>query len=158
MRLPIWAILCAGLCAGAIDARADSGDYLDACARKGEQGKLEESVGLCTRAINAGDLSPDNLVTAYTNRAISYRGLRQFDKALADCSKALSLSADDAEAHSACANAYGGKGEYAKGIDHFDHVLAARPDDAEAPARRLSSSMLAPWLNSLGERTPSDQS
>ena len=133
--------------ASAPSAEADGHDYLNACYRKGEAGKHEEAVDLCTRAINSGTLSTDELVTAYGNRMIGYRGLREFDKALADCSKALALNPNDMDVHFACANAYGGKGDYASAIQHADVVLKADPEDAIAHNNRGN------FLNQTGDYT-----
>lgn len=124
------------LCTAAIGARADGADELAACTRDGNRGQHQEAVDHCSRAINAGDLSVDDLITAYTNRAIGFRSLRRFEDAINDCQKALSMRADDIDAHIACANAYGGKGDYATGIHHFDAVLARHPDDAETHNNR----------------------
>jgi tetratricopeptide (TPR) repeat protein len=136
MRHSIWAGLVLALCAGATDLHADGDDELVSCARQGEAGSYRKSIEHCTRAISAGDLSSEDLALAYVNRAISYRRLRLFDEAIRDCEKALGMESDYIDAHIACANAYGGKGDFAAGIKHFDEVLRQEPDDAEAHNNR----------------------
>jgi lipoprotein NlpI len=145
MRFSTWAILGAVLGAGAPAAYADGHDYLNACYRKGEAGKLEESIDLCTRAINSGNLADPSLSDAYINRSISYRGLRQYDNAIADCEKALALGQDEFDAHKACANAYGGKGAFETSLQHFDAAEKLEPDDAVVFNNRANI------LNQIGE-------
>jgi tetratricopeptide (TPR) repeat protein len=144
MLLTAGAVLAVAL--GAVPTtQADGHDYLRACYRKGEAGKLEESIDLCTRAINSGNLADPSLSAAYINRSISYRELRQYDKAIADCEKALSLGQDDFEAHMACANAYGGKAEFNTSLQHYDAAQKLEPDDAVVYNNRANH------LNQMGE-------
>jgi len=148
MRHSIWIGLAFSLCAGAADLHADSENELAACARQGERGNYRKSIEHCTRAINDGDLAGEDLALAYVNRAISYRRLRLFDDAIRDCEKALRMEANNIDAHIACANAYGGKGDFATGIKHFDAVLQQEPDDAEAHNNRGN------FLNQAGDHMP----
>jgi len=145
MRLWLGSMLNGLLMAAAAAAWADGNDYLDACARKGDNGKLEESIDLCTRAIHSGDLSARNLIVAYVNRSISYRGLHRFDEAIADCTQALSLRADSFDAHLACANAYGGKGDFDSAFGHYDAAQKLEPDEAVVYNNRANH------LNQIGE-------
>ncbi|WP_395015520.1 tetratricopeptide repeat protein [Dongia sp.] len=134
MRHAIWIMLVAALCV--TEARADGNDELDACAREGERDNYSLSIEHCTAAIGSGELSAEDLAVAYVNRAISHRRLRRFEEAIRDCEKALGVDASSLDAHIACANAYGGKGDFAAGIGHFDQVLKRHPNDGETHNNR----------------------
>jgi lipoprotein NlpI len=145
MQHGIGAALCVMLGVLFGEAQADGIEDLNACADYGERGNHQAAADSCTRAIDAGDLSQDDLALAHYNRMISYRALRAFDKALADCDKVLSLDPDNLDAYLACANVYGGKGDFASAIRHADVVLKAEPDHAVAHNNRGN------FLNQAGD-------
>jgi lipoprotein NlpI len=146
MRLWIgFVFLLAGICVGGTGLRADGSAELSICYRLADQGRDDDAVEHCTRAIESGALSRSSLAAAYVDRAFSYRNLRQFDNAIADCGKALAIREDDVNTHMVCGTAYGGKGDYKTGLEHFDRILALAPDNAGAYNNRGN------FLNQMGD-------
>ena len=64
-----------------------------------------------------------NSVIAYNSRGIAYRHLGQFDKAIADYSKAIRLKPDYAAAYSSRAFAYMAKGDIEKAIADYQTLI-----------------------------------
>lgn len=72
--------------------------------------KNQEAVNAASRSIAINDKFP----MAYTNRCRAYNDLKQYNDAIADCKKALSLQANHGETQYYLANALRGKGDTAE--------------------------------------------
>ena len=68
-----------------------------------DNGQYDRAIRMFTRAINAGDLYPDDAELAYFNRAKAYFQRGDAEMALSDLSHALKLNASDADAQAAVA-------------------------------------------------------
>ena len=131
------ALFFVGICCGAtVQARADGESELTTCSRLGDRKEDKAAIDHCTRAIESGELSNKALAIAYTDRSMVYRRLRQFDDAVADCSKAIELKDDYVDAQIACGSAYGSTGDFKSSIRYFDRALALEPDNARAHNNR----------------------
>jgi Tfp pilus assembly protein PilF len=85
----------------------------------------------CTYEIRSGTLTPDRLAIAYTNRAEAWNEKGEFDNALSDSNKALSLNPQFAEALGARGLAWQGKGDYDHAIADYSANLNAKSNDAD---------------------------
>lgn len=72
---------------------AQAGGYedLQRCAQMTEQDQAEQSIALCTAAIDSGELATRNLAIAYFNRANAHRRMSAYSRAAADYSLALEI-------------------------------------------------------------------
>lgn len=145
------------LLAAASVGRANSKQDLMRC--KSETAP-EKSVLYCSRAIDSGRLSDQELAVAYHSRGNAYLEQHELDKAIADYDRAIALSADYADAFYDRAQAYlrepvrqpGGRrtdaegrvyidlgaGDYPKAIQDLSRVVQLRPDDARAFVARAN--------------------
>lgn len=71
--------------------------------------------GGCKNSWGWSELDP-NRALAYVNRGLAYGNKGEFDKAIADCNKAIELEPKLAPAYRNRGIAYGNKGEYDKEI------------------------------------------
>ncbi|HEY1472710.1 MAG TPA: tetratricopeptide repeat protein [Pseudolabrys sp.] len=127
----------AGLVFFAANLQAGGLDDLKAATTAAEQGKVDDAIGLYTKALAASDLSPADQFTAHKGRASGYtsksliadtferldqaRGLR--NDAIADFTAALKFKADDAAVYVARAQVYDLNGQYDSAIADFDAAL-----------------------------------
>lgn len=136
----IWCVALLAIVA-ATPVRAGGADDLAAGLAAGRNGRHDEAIRLLTRALQTGDLSPDDRVTADKTRGSEYftksliadafdrrdeaRGLR--DSAVADYTDALRIKPDDVELLSSRGQSLEVNGQYQQAIADFD---ASQPPDA----------------------------
>ena len=77
----------------------------------------DKGTELAARALQSGDVSPDNLPAAYNNYCIGLTGQRKFDAAIAACNKAVELRPREWRFYNNRANIY----FY---LNQFDRALA----------------------------------
>jgi tetratricopeptide (TPR) repeat protein len=78
-----------------------------------------------------------NYADAYSNRGNMYLSLREFQKAINDCTKAIKLSTDGSPIpYFNRGIAYANMGEVEKAIEDYNHVIDVIPENAEAYAKR----------------------
>lgn len=68
----------------------------------------------------------------YSNLAECWRALRQWDKAIASCERALQVDKKSPDAHINLGNCFRSKGELERAIVHYKTALTWRPNDANA--------------------------
>jgi tetratricopeptide (TPR) repeat protein len=90
----------------------------------------------CTRNIQSGRFTGQNLATAFTNRGLAYKSKGQWDRAIADFSEAIRLKPDFATAFNSRGNSYYGKGHFDRAIEDYDKAIELSPDLAEAFTNR----------------------
>ena len=73
-----------------------------------------------------------NFAKSYYNRGNAYRDRVDFDKAVADYTKAVELNAGYAEAYYNRGKLYDEAGEYDKAIADFSAVIELEPEHADA--------------------------
>ncbi|TSA09932.1 MAG: toll/interleukin-1 receptor domain-containing protein [Deltaproteobacteria bacterium] len=73
------------------------------------------------------ELNADH-VSALTNRAALYYGKGEYDQALKDYDKLISLKPNDAESYNARGNVYLAKGNYDKAINDFNKAVSLDPN------------------------------
>jgi tetratricopeptide (TPR) repeat protein len=102
-------------------APALADDNSDVCFK--ETGEV--AIAACTRAIQSRHFNGATLATIFNNRAIEYRQLGEYDRAIADYSQAIRLDAEFTGAYAGRGLAYEGKGEIAKAKAEYQKALAA---------------------------------
>ena len=90
----------------------------------------------CTRNIQSGRFTGQNLAVAFTNRGLAYKSKGQWDKAIADFSEAIRLKPDFATAFNSRGNSYYGKGHFDRAIEDYDKAIELNPDLVEAFTNR----------------------
>ena len=93
-------------------------------------------IAACTRNIESGRFTGQNLAVAFTNRGLSYKRKGQWDRAIADFSEAISLKSDDAHVFNNRGNAYYYKGQLDRAIEDYDVAIRLKPDLAVAFSNR----------------------
>ncbi len=88
-------------------------------------GDLDLDIEHCTRAIDSGDLSDENVAIIFYNRGFAYHEKGEYDRAIAYYDLAIQLNPDNAYPLSTRGNAYAHKGEY-------DRAIELKPDYASA--------------------------
>lgn len=114
----------------------DSGPYISLSWYYSFLHKNQEAVDAATKSISINS----NAAMAYTNRCRAYNDLKQYDKAIDDCKKALSLTADHGETQYYLANSYRRKGNAAE-ADRLNRLAIpnlAREAEIAASAEELS--------------------
>ena len=97
-----------------------------------EKASGDEAIAACTRAINSGQYSGRELGALFSIRCFELNGKKESDKAIADCSQAISLHANQASAYLNRGNAYRAKGQYDRAIADYDQAIRLSPNDAAA--------------------------
>lgn len=86
----------------------------------------------CTRALESGDLSDGDLVTARVNRGIAYKLNGQLELAIEDYTEALKLAPDAGDIYTTRANAFLEMARLDAAISDANKALAFNPDYAPA--------------------------
>jgi tetratricopeptide (TPR) repeat protein len=81
--------------------------------------------------IRTYELDPND-ARAYYNRGNSYRAKGEYERAIADYTRALELDPNDARAYGTRGNSYADKGEYERAIADYTRALELNPSDAWA--------------------------
>ncbi len=126
----------------AMTASADWTGEAEACFNAVET--PHDGVVLCTKAIEAGGLSLENLAITYSNRGNSFFDLRRFHRAVDDYNIALGLVPDDPVTLSNRGAAYTDLGEHALALADLSRALEIDPVNATAWANRC-------WVHALLE-------
>ncbi|MCX8102329.1 MAG: tetratricopeptide repeat protein [Geminicoccaceae bacterium] len=107
------------------------------------EGRIEQAVAAFTRAIEAGGLEPESLALALNNRGVALGELGDFDKAIADYDRALSLKPGDPKtlrnlriAYTRRATAAARLGEPERAIADLGRAIELDPDHPTAWLRR----------------------
>ncbi len=90
----------------------------------------------CTRNIESGRFTGQNLAVAFTNRGLAYKRKGQWDRAIADYDEAIRLKSDFVFAFHNRGNAYYYKGLLDRAIADFSEAIRLKPGLAEAFGNR----------------------
>jgi lipoprotein NlpI len=98
-------------------------------------GQSDLAIQHCTRAIESGKISGDELARLYYNRAIEWTAKGDHDRAIADYDAAIRVSPKFADAHFNRGHSWSSKGEPDRAIADYDAAIRLNPED---PAALLS--------------------
>ena len=113
-------------------AKAQTPD-LDACGRASDSALR---IKACSAVIGAPGNPPAMIAWAYANRCQALENSRSFDAAIADCSQALKVDPNMANAYNLRGFAYYAKGDSDRALADYDAALRLVPDNAYAHAAR----------------------
>lgn len=107
---------------------AQSGQNEDWCFSDQERTDAETITG-CTAVIGSGKLGKDKLATAYANRCLAHLQRKTFDRAIADCTEAVSMAPANAIAFAQRGEAYCRTGDIKRCVADFDEAMRIDPSD-----------------------------
>jgi lipoprotein NlpI len=117
-------------------AEADALADIDACHAAANNGELEAAIALCTRAIEADDLSAANMAIALSNRGAIYIDVGRLDLAIQDFDAAIAIQPDAAASYVNRGNAYDIQGDYGRALDDYNQAISLQPELASAYLNR----------------------
>jgi len=132
IRYAALAALC--LAAGTQTAQADFSQEVRRCDFGGAHPDIQ--IVACTRNIQSGRFTGQNLAIAFMNRGLAYKKKGQWDKAIADFDGAIRLKPDFVFALNNRGNAYYDKGQFDRAIEDYDEAIRLNPDFSEAFSNR----------------------
>ena len=103
-------------------------DDFETCARTSG----DQAIAACTRAINSGRYSGRQLAALFANRCAELTNMQESDKAIEDCSQAIQLNPNGADAFSNRGGAYRAKGQYDRAIEDYSEAIRLDPNYANA--------------------------
>jgi Flp pilus assembly protein TadD len=104
-------------------------DYLQKCNQI--KGDPDLTIQYCTKAIQSGELSIENLVSVTARRGYAYYQKRNFDQAISDFSAVIRLDPTDARIYMKRGMAYEySERNYDETIDNFNSAIQLDPDNA----------------------------
>ncbi len=115
-------------------AQADFSEEVRRCDFGGDHPDIR--IISCTRNIESGRFTGQNLAVAFTNRGLAYKRKGQWDRAIADYDEAIRLKPDFVFAFTNRGNAYYYKGQFDRAIADFSNAIRLNPGLAEAFGNR----------------------
>ena len=97
-----------------------------------EGGTPQAAILHCSRALESGDLSEGDMVTALVNRGIAYKLNGQLELAVEDYTQALKLSPESGDIYTTRANAFLEMAQLDAAINDANKALAFSPEYAAA--------------------------
>lgn len=94
-------------------------------------GEDAAAIAACTRIINRGG-TPENVAIAYYNRAFRHISLKQYARAIDDCTRAIELKPDYADAYIIRGIAYRNLKYNERAIRDYDKAIELKPNFANA--------------------------
>lgn len=134
MRKGIWFALLLACALAGFGHAALAGGVEDANAGIAalNRGNNDEAIGLFTQALNSGQLSVYNQAVVLNNRGLAWENKGDFDKTIADCSSAIRLNPQYANAFINRGGAWVKKHAYDKAIADLDEAIRLNPRDTRA--------------------------
>ena len=110
-------------------ARAQGNAGAQACA---EPSIVDLALARCTRAIQSGELSEQNMAAALNNRGNAYQNKGDYARAIADYDEAIKLLSDSPLIYSNRGRAYQQRGDYERAIQDYEQAIRLDPTSAQA--------------------------
>jgi hypothetical protein len=111
-------------------------------------GQYDDSITWFTKAIEDGDLTPDQMRIAYLDRGVAYAAKENTKSALADYSEAIAAEPVDLLAYEKRAATYIALGDFEKAYADYGALMKLRPHD-------YSTRMIFGWMSwQLGQFQP----
>lgn len=122
----LLAILSGALSAAAVEAPRAQG--YEALYRKCyEEAASEQVIISCTAVISRGLVDQNDLATAYKNRGDAYDDTGQYERALEDYDRAVTINPLDAEAFNSRGTTYIALERYELAVEDFDRAIRINP-------------------------------
>ncbi|WP_049767829.1 tetratricopeptide repeat protein [Parvibaculum lavamentivorans] len=112
--------------------RADAIDDNNFCYAQFATGNNEAAIGYCTKAIDSGELSEPDLISALINRGVAYKNVGNLEAAIADYTAALRIAPRDALVYRNRANALREMGDYDAATADIEQSISLDPQSAAA--------------------------
>ena len=149
-----WAlltILSGALSAAAAEAPRAQG--YEALYRKCyEEAASEQVIISCTAVISRGLVDQNDLATAYKNRGDAYDDVGQYERALEDYDRAVTINPLDAEAFNSRGATYIALERFELAIENFDRALSINPSSAVAHGNRcFTNAVLGKFEQALSD-------
>lgn len=97
-----------------------------------QAGDPDRAIVGCSAVLADEGTTAANRANAYNNRCNAYNSKGEYDRAIADCNRAIELNQNYAEAYDNRGDAYDGKGEHDRAIADFTRAIMLNPKDAAA--------------------------
>jgi len=97
-----------------------------------DERNYDKAIRLFTKAIESGEVSPENLSKMYFNRGIAWENKGDLNKAIADYTKAIEINPNYAKAYNNRGLAWHNKDDYDKAIADFTRAIEIEPKYAKA--------------------------
>lgn len=97
-----------------------------------ERGDYDEAIKLCTKAIESGELWRQDLAATYLNRAVALIHKEEYDRAIADCNRAVEIDPNSAKAFYGRGNAWLEKGDNDRAIVDYNLAINLDPNYSDA--------------------------
>ena len=110
-------------------ALAQTSDGWEQCAGK-RAATVDKQIEGCTLAIQSNGEAPERLVQALMARAIAFMTKGDFDRAIQDYDRALSLDPKNGLAFNNRGSAYGRIGDFDRAIGDYENSIRLKPDAA----------------------------
>jgi lipoprotein NlpI len=108
-------------------SRAQSDDDANNCTAAAERNDFDLAIDNCTSAIQSGTLSDEELAIAFNNRGFAYYSKRNYDGAIRDYDRAITLQPKYAPALVRRANAYQEKRQYEGALADYEAATQIDP-------------------------------
>ena len=115
---------------------AQSNDDAKKCVAEAERNDFYLSIDYCTRAIQAGELSEQDLAIVFSNRGLAYYNKKDYERAVQDYNHAIGLGLRDADLFYRRGLVYFENNDYNRAIQDFDEALKLNADYAAALQKR----------------------
>lgn len=109
-------------------AQADQLQDRQACGGREPQLSSNDQITACTRLIDSGRETQPYQAVAFYNRGFDYFDRDQYDLAIEDYTRAISLEPHFAKAFGGRGLAYGAKGQYDRAIEDFNRMITLTDD------------------------------
>ncbi len=126
----LWALPTAIFLAAAGAAQAQPANDAERCANI--SGNPDLAIQHCTRAIESGRYSGEELSKLHYNRGIEWAAKGDHDRAIADYDAAIRLSPRNGDAFYNRGGAWGNKGDHDRAIADYDAAISLNPKDPAA--------------------------
>jgi tetratricopeptide (TPR) repeat protein len=115
---------------------AESNDNAKSCVGEAEHNNLDLAIDYCTRAIQSGQLSGEDLAITFNNRGLAHHDKKDYDRAIHDYDQAIGLGLNNADLFYHRGLVYFEKNDFNHAIQDFDQSLKLDPDNLVVLQRR----------------------
>jgi Flp pilus assembly protein TadD len=128
----------------------------DLCRQYVDNNEYDRAIDECSRMLTVASYPA---IEVFNNRGIAYAGKQQFDKAVSDYSRAISLNPKFDKAYVNRGNAYWHLGKYEESFADYQMAIKLNPEDPNAyynmackHALRKNDSEACAWLQKAVEK------